>query len=134
MCPTFWLASSIPNHETVITVSFLFLERQKLGQPIMFRVGPGQKTLAGFLLILFDIIFKRNKIKYMAKFSENIILPKALIKKGVAILPLEEWERIKENLEMLQSKKLLKEIEKAREEAKEGKTISLKEVERKLNL
>jgi len=63
----------------------------------------------------------------MAKFSENIILPKALIKKGVAILPLEEWEKIKEDLEMFQSKKLLKEIEKAREEAKEGKTISLKE-------
>jgi len=70
----------------------------------------------------------------MTKSSKNIILPKASIKKGVAILPLEEYEKIKEDLEMLQSKKLAKEIEKARKEVKEGKVISLKELERKLNL
>jgi len=68
--------------------------------------------------------------------TKNVILHKALIqkKKGVAILPLEEYEKLKEDLEMLQSKKLVKEIEKARKEAKEGKVISLKELERKLNL
>lgn len=52
--------------------------------------------------------------------SKNIILPKVLIrqKEGVVILPLEEYERIKEDLEMLQSKNLAKEIEKARKEKK----------------
>ena len=68
--------------------------------------------------------------------AESITLPKALIrrKQGVAILPLEEYERIKEDLEMLRSRKLAKEIEKARKEAKKGKVISLEELERKLNL
>lgn len=68
--------------------------------------------------------------------AKNITLPKALIrrKQGIAILPLEEYEKIKEDLEMLRSKKLAKEIEKARKEAKKEKIISLKEVESKLNL
>jgi PHD/YefM family antitoxin component YafN of YafNO toxin-antitoxin module len=68
--------------------------------------------------------------------AESITLPKALIrrKQGVAILPLEEYERIKEDLEMLRSRKLAKEIKKARKEAKKGKVISLEELERKLNL
>ncbi len=68
--------------------------------------------------------------------AKNILLPKALIrrKQGVAILPLEEYEKIREDLEMLRSKKLAKEIKKARKEAKEGKVITLKEVGKKLNL
>ena len=72
----------------------------------------------------------------MADSSKTITLSKALIqrKKGIAILPLEEYERIKEDLEMLQSKSLAKEIEKARKEAKSGNIISLEELERKLNL
>ena len=72
----------------------------------------------------------------MANSSKTITLSKALIqrKKGIAILPLEEYERIKEDLEMLQSKKLAKEIEKARKEAKSGNVIILEELERKLNL
>jgi len=72
----------------------------------------------------------------MANSSKTITLSKALIqrKKGIAILPLEEYERIKEDLEMLQSKRLAKEIEKARKEAKSGNVISLQELERKLNL
>jgi len=59
--------------------------------------------------------------------TKNITIPKALIRKkeGIAILPLEEYERIKEDLEMLQSKRLAKEIEKAR---KETKTIPLEEL------
>jgi len=72
----------------------------------------------------------------MANSSKNITLPKTLIKRkqGVAILPLEEYERMKEDLEILQSKRLAKEIEKTREEAKSGKVISLEEVERRLKL
>lgn len=70
------------------------------------------------------------------KATKNITIPKALIRKkeGIAILPLEEYERIKEDLEMLQSKKLAKEIEKARKEAKEGKVVTLEELEKKLSL
>jgi len=49
-------------------------------------------------------------------------------------LPLEEYERIKEDLEMLQSKRLAKEIEKARKKVKKGEVITLEELERKLNL
>ena len=72
----------------------------------------------------------------MENYSKTITLPKTLIKRkeGVAILPLGEYERIKEDLEMLQSKRLVKEIEKARKEVKRGKVIILEEVERKLNL
>ena len=72
----------------------------------------------------------------MANASKTITLPKTLIrrKEGVAILPLEEYERIKEDIEMLQSKKLAKEIEKAREEVKRKEVLSLEELERKLNL
>ncbi len=72
----------------------------------------------------------------MTNSSKTITLSKALIqrKKGIAILPLEEYERIKEDLEMLQSKRLAKEIEKARKEVKSGNVIRLEELERKLNL
>jgi len=72
----------------------------------------------------------------MANTSKNITLPKALLrrKEGIAILPLEEYERIKEDLEMLQSKRLAKEIEKARKKVKKGEVITLEELERKLNL
>lgn len=72
----------------------------------------------------------------MANSSQTITLPKTLIKRkqGVAILPLEEYEKIREDLEMFQSRSLAKEIEMARKEAKQGKTTTLEEVERKLNL
>ena len=50
------------------------------------------------------------------------------------ILPLEEYERMKEDLEMIRSKKLPKEIERARREAKERKTMRLEEVEKKLKM
>jgi len=53
---------------------------------------------------------------------------------GMVILPLEEYERMKEDLEMIRSKKLPKEIEKARREAKERKTMRLEEVEKKLKM
>lgn len=59
--------------------------------------------------------------------SKTITLPRALIKRreGIAILPLEEYERMKEDLEMMQSKRLAKDIERAR---KEKKTISLEQL------
>ena len=53
---------------------------------------------------------------------------------GMVILPLEEYERMREDLEMIRSKKLPKEIEKARREAKERKTMRLEEEEKKLKM
>ena len=53
---------------------------------------------------------------------------------GMVILPLEEYERMREDLEMIRSKKLPKEIERARREAKERKTMRLEEVEKKLKM
>jgi PHD/YefM family antitoxin component YafN of YafNO toxin-antitoxin module len=72
----------------------------------------------------------------MANSSKNITLSETVVKKrgGVVILPLADYERMKEDLEMLRSKKLAKEIKKARKEAKKGKVISLEEVEKRLNL
>jgi len=69
----------------------------------------------------------------MTNQTKNITLPKALIhkKEGVVILPLEEYERIKEDLEMLQSKRLAKEIEKAR---KEKRSIALEKILKEHNL
>ena len=67
--------------------------------------------------------------------KNSITIPKPLLKKkGIVVLPLEEYEKMKEDFEMLQSKKLPKEIEKSRKEAKEGKVITLDELEKKLNL
>lgn len=68
--------------------------------------------------------------------SKNITLSKDIIerKKGVVVLPLAEYERMREDLEMLRSKRLERDIEKARQEVKEGKTFTLKEVKEKLNL
>lgn len=71
----------------------------------------------------------------MNNLQKNIILPKPLIKKGgVVVLSLEEYERIKEDLEMLQSKKLLKDIEKARKQVKAGRVISLEKLAEKLGV
>jgi len=63
----------------------------------------------------------------MTNVLKNITLPKTLIKRkqGIAILALEEYEKFKEDLEMLYSKRLAGEIEKAR---KEKKTILLEEL------
>ena len=67
--------------------------------------------------------------------TKNITLPKPLLQKeGIVVLPLEKWEKIKEDLEMLQSKRLAKEIRQARKEVKEGKVLTLEEVEKELNL
>ena len=64
---------------------------------------------------------------------KNITLPNALIRKkhGIAILPLEEYEKMKEDLEMFYSKNLAKDIEKAR---KEKRTVSLEKLLKEHNL
>lgn len=67
--------------------------------------------------------------------QKNIALPKPLIRNGgVVVLPLPEYEKLKEDLEILQSKKLFSEITKARKEAKQGRLLTLKEVKKKLGL
>ncbi len=52
----------------------------------------------------------------------------------VVILPLELFERLQEDLEMLKSKKLAKDIAKARADFARGRGISLEEVRRSLGL
>jgi len=52
----------------------------------------------------------------------------------VVILPLEDYERMAEDLEMLSSKSLPRKIEKARQEARTGQVMTLAELKRKLHL
>ena len=52
----------------------------------------------------------------------------------VVVLPLDYFEKIKEDLEMYQSKKLRKEIVKARMEVKKGKFLTFEEAKKKLRL
>ena len=69
----------------------------------------------------------------MAKISKNLItLPKPLLRKeGIVVLPLEKYEKLKEELEMVQSNKLAKDIEKAR---KEKRTVPLERLLKEHNL
>ena len=55
-------------------------------------------------------------------------------KTPVVILPLEDYENMKEELEILSSKKLQSEISKARQEIRKGEVYSIKEIKRKLLL
>ncbi len=69
----------------------------------------------------------------------NITLPKSAIreKEGIVILPLKKWKKIEEELEDLEiyrSESLAKEIARRRKEVKEGDTITLEELEKKLGL
>lgn len=52
----------------------------------------------------------------------------------VVVLPLEEYEKMREDLEMLRSKKLPRAIEKARREVARGETMTLGQVKKLLNL
>jgi len=52
----------------------------------------------------------------------------------VVVLPLEDFENMKENLEMYQSKTFRKDIVKARMEVKKGKILTFEEVKGKLKL
>ena len=55
-------------------------------------------------------------------------------KTPVVILPLEDYENMKEEHEILSSKKLSNEITKARQEVQKGEVYSTKEIKRKLSL
>ncbi len=55
-------------------------------------------------------------------------------KTPVVILPLEDYENMKEELEILSSKKLSNEITKARNEVQKGEVCSIEEIKRKLLL
>ncbi len=55
-------------------------------------------------------------------------------KTSVVILPLKEYESMKEELELLNSKKLVSEIAKARQEIEKGEVYSIQEIRRKLLL
>lgn len=55
-------------------------------------------------------------------------------KTPVVILPLEDYENMKEELEILSSKKLSNEITKARQEVQKGEVYSTEEIKRKLLL
>jgi len=52
----------------------------------------------------------------------------------VVILPLDDYERMAEDLEMLSSKSLPRRIAKAREEVRKGQVMTLAEVKAKLRL
>ena len=53
-------------------------------------------------------------------------------KTPVVVLPLEDYENMREELEILSSKKLLNEIAKARQEVQKGEVYSISEIKRKL--
>ena len=52
----------------------------------------------------------------------------------VVILPLEDYERMREDIEMLSSKSLPRNIERARQDARKGRVMTLAEVKKKLGL
>lgn len=52
----------------------------------------------------------------------------------VVILPLEDYEKMREDLDMLRSKSLPRAIKKARKEIKEGKIFTLGKVKNLLDL
>ena len=64
------------------------------------------------------------------KITKNLItIPKPLLKKqGIVVLSLEEYERMKEDFEMLQSKNLAKEIAKARKDKKIYSSLQVKKL------
>ena len=70
----------------------------------------------------------------MATTTLGKIKPKMIAKLPVVILPLEEYERMKEDLEALSSKRYLRRIERAREEIRQGKAVPFAEVKRKLKI
>ncbi len=52
----------------------------------------------------------------------------------VVLIPLKDYELMIEEMEMLRSKRLVRDIEESREQIEKGMTISLAEVKRKLNI
>ena len=75
------------------------------------------------MVIMNILIEKLNKIK-----------PQKIGKEPVVILSLEDFEKMREDLEMHESKILPAKISKARKEADEGKILTFDEVKKKLKL
>ncbi len=99
---------------------------------VCFHAGQYKNSYRPFLFEA-DVV----GLRYMAQgYSKSITIPKALLKKkeGIAVLPLDEYEQMKEELEMFRSKSLAGDIEAARKEVKSGEILSLEEVGRKLDL
>lgn len=62
--------------------------------------------------------------------QKTISIPRRIIRtQGVVIIHIEEFDQLREDLEMLSSQELPKEIAKAREEIRQVETYSLEEVE-----
>ena len=51
----------------------------------------------------------------------------------MALIPLEEYESMKETIEILSNPDLVKDIELARKEVREGKTISWEDLKKELD-
>ena len=70
----------------------------------------------------------------MASGNITLSLGKVTKQKGVVVLPIEEYERMREDLQLAQSKKLPKDIARSRKEARAGKFVTLEEVQARLSL
>jgi PHD/YefM family antitoxin component YafN of YafNO toxin-antitoxin module len=57
-----------------------------------------------------------------------------LSKLPVVLLPLRDYEKMREELEMFHSRALARRIKKAREEVKRGNTLTLAQVKKRLKL
>lgn len=65
------------------------------------------------------------------KTTKHLKIPKHVIRtQGMVILPIEEFDRLREDLEMLSSKKLADEIVQSREQIQQNKSYTLEQVER----
>ena len=60
--------------------------------------------------------------------------PQRIGKTPIVVLPLADYERMKEDLEMFYARKLAKDIREARKEIKEGRVLTLAEVKKRLKL
>lgn len=70
-----------------------------------------------------NVLLKLNKIK-----------TQKIGKFPVVILPLDDFEKMKEDLVMYQSRTFRKDITRAREEVKKGKLLTFKDVKKNLKL
>ncbi len=66
--------------------------------------------------------------------TKRFKIPKKISQLPAVIIPLSEYEDMRENLDMFNSENLMNDIEKARKEVANKKTISLKEAKKKLKL
>jgi PHD/YefM family antitoxin component YafN of YafNO toxin-antitoxin module len=70
----------------------------------------------------------------MASGNITLSLERVAKQKGVVVLPIEEYERMREDLQMAQSKKLPKDIARARQEVREGKFVTMEKALEHLRL